>query len=181
MSTGTRTRTRQAILDAAIELLAQHPAASLGEIAAAARVGRTTLHRYFPDRSDLLTAVGAEGRERLSRATLRADVARDTGGAALLRLAREYFDLGSVLSLIFAGSGDAGCVEPAEDQVIAGLVTRGHADGSIDPELPAGWLENLFWSQMYAAWAHLGDNPDMSRHEVLHLLLRSLGNALRPA
>ena len=62
---GARARTRQAILSAAIEVLGQNPSAALSDIAAAADVGRTTLHRYFPERSDLLRAVAAEGSARL--------------------------------------------------------------------------------------------------------------------
>ena len=57
IATGARGRTRKAILDAAIGVLATDPAASLGQIADAADVGRTTLHRYFPERADLLTAL----------------------------------------------------------------------------------------------------------------------------
>ena len=68
VTSGVKNRTRQAIIDAAIDLLAANPACSLGDIAAAAQVGRTTLHRYFAERADLLAAVGAEGGERLERA-----------------------------------------------------------------------------------------------------------------
>ena len=53
----TRTRTRQAILAAAVTVFARDPSAALGEVAAAAGVGRTTLHRYFAERSDLLAAL----------------------------------------------------------------------------------------------------------------------------
>ncbi|MDQ3577436.1 MAG: TetR/AcrR family transcriptional regulator, partial [Actinomycetota bacterium] len=45
---GARARTRRAILDAAISVLSRNPAASLAEVAEAAQVGRTTVHRYFP-------------------------------------------------------------------------------------------------------------------------------------
>ena len=65
--TGTRGRTRKAILDAAIRVLAADPSASLGQIADAADVGRTTLHRYFPDRAELLAAVMQEAGRRLGR------------------------------------------------------------------------------------------------------------------
>ena len=179
----SRTRTRQAILDAAIDVLARNGSASLGDIAVAARVGRTTLHRYFAERSDLLAAVGVEGNERLNRATQIARVDEGTGAEALLRLCREYFDLGSLLSLVFSEPaliGDENCWDPHNDVAFRRLAERGHHDGTIDAELPADWLESLMWSQLYAAWAYLSDNPDASRHHVLHLLIRSLGNAVAP-
>lgn len=180
MTTPTQSRTRQAILDAAVERLAQNPAASLGDIAAAAQVGRTTLHRYFAERSDLLTAVSAEGNERLNRATTLARLDEGTGAEALLRLCREYFDLGALLSLVFSEPALVGgeeCWDPHNDAAFAKVVARGHADGTIDPALPADWLENLLWSLLYAAWSH--KIPE-SRHRVLDLLLRSIGNAVRP-
>ncbi len=174
-----KNRTRQAIIDAAIDLLAGNPACSLGDIAAAAQVGRTTLHRYFAERADLLAAVGAEGGERLVRAATLADLERGTGAEALLRLCREYFDLGSLLSLMFSGQGGE-CWDSQDEQFLVRVIERGHNDGSIDPQLPADWVLSLLWSQLYAAWAYLGERKDSSRHQVLDLLTRTLANALAP-
>ncbi|GAB7050183.1 TetR/AcrR family transcriptional regulator [Catenuloplanes indicus] len=182
--TGSRARTRRAILDAAIAVLGRNPAASLGEIATAAGVGRTTLHRYFPDRSDLLGAIKEDSVVRMDRAVELARLPEGTGRAAVVRLAREYFDLGDLLSLLFADpplAGDptwekdtAGC-----DPRLAEVVVRGHRDGTIDPELPAGWVESLIWSQLYAGWAYTADGA--SRHDTLRLVLRTLTGALTPA
>ncbi|MFV2113056.1 TetR/AcrR family transcriptional regulator [Micromonospora sp. LOL_025] len=175
---GSRARTRQAIVDAAIEVWGRNPAASLGDIAAAADVGRTTLHRYFAERADLFGAVGVEARARLDRATAQARMAEGTGASAVRRLCQEYFDLGSLLSLIFtepetgAGSGDGGC-----DPDFVAMVERGHRDGTIDPELPEGWVQSLIWSQLYAGWAYLAETG-ASRHEVLRLILRTVDGAI---
>ncbi|MEV6302284.1 TetR/AcrR family transcriptional regulator [Actinoplanes sp. NPDC051861] len=179
--TGSRARTRQAILDAAIEVLARNPAAPLSDVAAAADVGRTTLHRYFPERTDLLNALQAEAGERLDQARVRARVAEDSGVSAVRRLCQEYFDLGDVLSLLFreqVAVGDdhdiAGCDEDFE-----AMVRRGHADGSIDPELPPIWIQSLMWSQLYAGWSYLAEFK-VSRHEALRLVLRCMEGAVRP-
>ncbi|WP_239079925.1 TetR/AcrR family transcriptional regulator [Paractinoplanes brasiliensis] len=180
MTSGIKNRTRQAIIDAAIELLADNPACSLGEIASAAQVGRTTLHRYFAERADLLAAVAVEGGQRLVRAARLADLERGTGGEALLRLCREYFDLGPLLSLIFTEQGGGECWESQDEASLARVIERGRRDGSIDPVLPADWVLNLLWSQLYAAWSYLGERPGSSRHHVLDLLTRTLANALRP-
>jgi serine phosphatase RsbU (regulator of sigma subunit) len=51
-------RNRERILDAAERLLEQSPSATLADIAAAAGVSRSTLHRRFADRDALLSAVG---------------------------------------------------------------------------------------------------------------------------
>ncbi|WP_250028788.1 TetR/AcrR family transcriptional regulator [Paractinoplanes maris] len=179
MTSGVKNRTRQAIIDAAIDLLAGNPACSLGDIAAAAQVGRTTLHRYFAERADLLAAVSAEGGERLVRAATLADLERGTGAEALLRLCREYFDLGSLLSLMFAGQGGE-CWESQDEGGLLRVIERGRADGSIDPALPPDWVLALLWSQLYAAWEYRAQRQDASRHHVLDLLTRTLSNALRP-
>ncbi len=178
--TGSRARTRQAIVDAAVDLLGQNPSATLGEIAAAAQVGRTTLHRYFAERSDLLAAVSAEGVARIERAGALARLDQGTGGAALARLCREYFDLGPLLSLIFTEPSliDTACA--AEGAIpFEALVARGHRDGSIDPELPADWVQNLLWSQLYTGWSYQAQSG-ASRHQVLHLVVRSLTGSLTP-
>lgn len=60
VESGTRSRTRRAILGAAAEVLAHDRAATLAEIAKAAQVGRSTLHRYFPDRDVLVQAAIAD-------------------------------------------------------------------------------------------------------------------------
>ncbi|SFF15573.1 DNA-binding transcriptional regulator, AcrR family [Actinoplanes philippinensis] len=174
---GSRARTRQAILDAAIEVLARNPAASLGDVAEAADVGRTTLHRYFPERGDLIAALRAEATARLDRAGDRARLGEGPGGTALVRLCQEYFDLGDVLSLLFREQveDEAGSC----DEDFDAMVRRGHADGSIDPELPPVWVQNLVWSQLYAGWSYQSEHG-ASRHDALRLVLRCVSGAVRP-
>jgi serine phosphatase RsbU (regulator of sigma subunit) len=50
-------RNRERILDAAKRMLEHSPSATLADIAAAAGVARSTLHRRFPTRDDLLAAL----------------------------------------------------------------------------------------------------------------------------
>ena len=63
----TKTRTRAAILTAAASLLARDRSATLAQIAEATEVGRSSLHRYFPDREILLHAVVEDSVRRLDR------------------------------------------------------------------------------------------------------------------
>ncbi len=50
-------RTRQAILDAAHDLLQQDPEVSHAAIAEAAGVGRASVYRHFPERQDIVAAL----------------------------------------------------------------------------------------------------------------------------
>lgn len=179
---GVRNRTRRAILDAAIGVLSRRPGGSLAEVAEAAEVGRTTLHRYFPERGDLLAAVSADVQHRIAAAVDRARPAEGPARAALVRACRELFDLGDVLSLVFGGAlaerpewQESSCA----DDLLLDVVRRGHGDGSVDAALTPEWVINLLWSILYAADAHARDHGS-SRHEALDLATRSLAGALGP-
>jgi AcrR family transcriptional regulator len=179
---GSRARTRQAIIDAAVEVLARNPAASLGDVASTAGVGRTTLHRYFAERADLMTALREEAELRLCRAHDRARVGDDTGATALRRLCQEYFDLGDILSLMFTEQLSADNRSPETsrcDGEFEATVRRGYEDGSVDPELPSSWVISVMWSQLYAGWAYMAEHG-VTRHEALRLVLRSVAGAVAP-
>ena len=51
-------RAARPLLDIAATVLVSDPAASLAEVAEAAGIGRTTLHKYYATREDLVRAVG---------------------------------------------------------------------------------------------------------------------------
>ena len=50
-------RNHEAIVTAAIAVLADAPEATMAEIAAASGIGRSTLYRHFPDRAALVDAI----------------------------------------------------------------------------------------------------------------------------
>ncbi|MFE5306952.1 TetR/AcrR family transcriptional regulator [Isoptericola sp. NPDC056573] len=180
VETGARARTRRAIVEAAVTQLARDPGVALGQVADAAGVGRTTLHRYFPERSDLLEAVGAETAARLEEAHDRARLDQGTAREALRRLCPEYLLLGDHLTLLFTevvpdGPAD-GC---ADDDPMVALVERGRADGSLDPELSPAWVIGTIWAQLYLAWETLREGHE-SRHDVVQQLMRTVDKALAP-
>jgi AcrR family transcriptional regulator len=179
--TGVRARTRRAILDAAIETLTQHPNASLGDIATAADVGRTTVHRYFPERSDLIRAIGADALEKVSIATRNARLDEGDAPAALARLCQEYYEFGDVFLLLFTMpdllTEQEWQDESDDDRALLGLVERGKREGTIDQELPAAWVQQLVWSVLYSAW-EVARGATMSRHQALSLCLRTLAKAI---
>jgi AcrR family transcriptional regulator len=179
--TGVRARTRRAILDAAIDTLARQPNASLSDIATAANVGRTTVHRYFPERSDLIDALSADALEKVSRGTERARVDEGPAPAALARLCQEYFEYGEVFMLLFTMPEllvrEEWQKESEDDRVLLGLVERGHAEGTIDPELPPEWVLQLLWSVLYTAWEQIRGGT-MAKHAALVLCVRTLSKAI---
>ncbi len=180
---GARARTRRAILAAAIDALAKDGGASLGEVAAAGEVSRTTLHRYFPERSDLVRAVVDEAMARIAAATERAGLDQGPVPEAIERACREYFELGPVLTVLFSGAveiadEDWERYEAADpERGLAAAVARGQAEGSVDPDLPAAWIENVVWALLYSAWNY-GRETDAPRQAGIELCLRSARKAI---
>ncbi|MBO0920298.1 TetR/AcrR family transcriptional regulator [Cellulomonas sp. zg-ZUI222] len=179
--TGPRARTRQAILEAAIRALAVDPSASLGRVAELADVGRTTLHRYFPERDDLLAAVGVHAAACLTAAHARARLDDDTALDALLRVAQEYLELGDLLTVLFTGivPEDSWAQDPTNDAALGALYARGLRDGSIDPRFDAEWALGVVWSVLYLAWSTVR-TARADRHTAVTRLLLTLEKSLAP-
>ncbi|PZT70465.1 TetR/AcrR family transcriptional regulator [Streptomyces sp. SW4] len=180
---GTRTRTRRAILDAAVTLLAADASASLADVASAAGVGRTTVHRYFPERSDLLAAIGTEVLEKVAAATERARPEEGPVPEALERLCQEYFELGDGLTLMFDSpqlmTWSGWDEETPADRALLRLVERGHAEGTVDAELSPAWVQSVLWSLLYSAWEH-SRSRGATKHAALSLCLRTLRKTVAP-
>lgn len=175
----TRTRTRRAILDAAVSVLARDASASLAEVASAAGVGRTTVHRYFAERADLLRALVHYANERVGEATARAELTQGSAADALGRLCREYFALGDVLTVMFSGAIGRMEDEPEQphDRELVALIHRGRADGTLDPGLSEAWTLSMLWALLYTAWSLMREQG-MARHEALDQCVRCLHKAV---
>ncbi|MGC0366079.1 TetR/AcrR family transcriptional repressor of lfrA [Rhodococcus sp. 27YEA15] len=179
----TRERTRKAILGAAVSVLARQPAATLADIAAAAKVGRTTLHRYFPERSDLVAAVSTEAAHAVRRAATAARLNQGTGAEALTRLCHEYFELADLLTVLFFTPGvyqeDSFAEAAADYRAVNDAIERGHLDGTVDPAMSSDWVHNLLWSLMYTSIDYVNRGAG-TRLQALELTLRSLRRSITP-
>ena len=186
-------RTVRDIVRAAISRWGRDSTASLGEVARAAGVGRTTLNRHFTDRAALIAAVDAECLGLFTAATQKARPFEGTGLSALQRLCAEYVDLGDVLGLIFADNpvvdpdrwaglpddqGQGGEAGTAEFDPLSAAAARGRADGSIEVELPTEWVGTLAWTSLYAAWLGIS-TEQVSRQEAARLLIQTLTSGVQ--
>ncbi|WP_375423143.1 TetR/AcrR family transcriptional regulator [uncultured Friedmanniella sp.] len=173
---GKSARTRRDLVQAAIESWSVDNTRSLGEVAHAAGVGRTTLNRYFPSRAALVAAVDEECRIRFDAAIRGARPDADDGLAAVVRMCAEVLQLGPVLGLIFA---DSALVDPdswgagsGPEVMTAGLL-RGQRDGSVASDLPAEWIATHTWTTLFGAWLVIR-SEDATTAEVTQLLARTL-------
>lgn len=174
--TGARARTRSAILDAAVEVLAEDRQAPMADVAAAAQVGRTTVHRYFPERADLIHAVVHHVAERSRHAIHRAEPHSGTVRDALRRVVEEHMDLGSILMYIYSEpliAADPALAEAVQAMERAIEYVLARPDADLNPDLPHAWVRRTFWGLLYAGWetAQAGEMP---RHQIVDTIITTL-------
>ncbi|MEU0086232.1 TetR/AcrR family transcriptional regulator [Streptomyces sp. NPDC006274] len=155
-------RSRIAVLDAAVRLLAERPDAGMAVIAAAAGVTRQTVYAHFGTRDALLDAVA----DRITDQAMAAmDEAEKNGGPALDQLL-QLQDIGWRLFegnpvLLQLGSTRAGAAaDHARHEPVAARLTRlieqGQASGEFDPAPPATWLVAAVTALGHAAGDEVG-------------------------
>nr|MDT0663609.1 TetR/AcrR family transcriptional regulator [Micromonospora sp. DSM 115978] len=192
---GARNRTRTAILSAAAEVLARDRTATLADVAEAAAVGRSTLHRYFPDRDELFRAVVEDSVQVL--ATSVSDAAIDAGPplAAMRRLVAAMVDVGDRILFLF---GDPRTLEnygpaydpdgpecdpaavgqgPGADRGTLDLIERGQAEGVFDPEVGSDWIQSVLWGLVYTG-CEAAREGRLPRHGVAATVIRTFENGI---
>lgn len=183
---GPRGRTRRAILEAAPLVLYRDRGATLADIAKAAGVGRSTLHRHFPDRAALLSAVVADSVEAVQRSVAEADPDNGPALEAMRRLVAAMVQVGDHLLFLFgdsrtfedAGSGGEEWGASEEDGGVKELVRRGQEEGDFDPELTPEWIEGVLWALVYTG-CEMVERGDMPRHGIGAAVVRMLENGIR--
>jgi AcrR family transcriptional regulator len=177
---GTRDRTRRAILAAAASVLARDRAATLADIAAAAQIGRSTLHRHFADREELVDAAVEDSLATLGQSVADAALGQGPPLEAMRRLVAAMVDVGDRLLFLF---GDPRVLEgrggPApSDRPVIELIERGQAEGVFDPEVSPGWIEHVLWALVYTAAEEVSAGR-LPRHGVTPTVIRTLEHGVR--
>lgn len=154
--TGVRQRTRKAIVDGALSVWARDFGAKLHDIADAAGVSRSTLHRYFPDRESLVEAAKDAALAALEESGGRAASSSDRAADQLDAMLRATVDVGdAVIFLFFDPNRFADLWEDdgGEDQhgELREIVTRAQADGTVAADVHPEWVINMFYAVVYTA------------------------------
>lgn len=172
---GPRERTRKAILDAAMTVLADQPTASLSDIAAAADVGRSTVHRYYPERTDLLRALARHVHELSNAAIDRADPTHGPANAALRRVVESQLDLGPIVIFVYSeptilADPELAAYLDTGDEAIVEVLNRASVDR---PEYPPGWARRVFWALLDAGY-EAAKQDGTPRHQIVDAIMTSL-------
>lgn len=151
-------RSRRALLDAAIELLLVNPSASLSDIAQHAGVGRATLYRHFESREALIRELALESLTMtdailrpIGDAGLSARETLEQGLTAIMQVADRFHFL---LFLWYFGDDDPELETIYNRQLkdVYRLIERGKQEHSIDSSLSSEWIVSLIDSLVYAGW-----------------------------
>ncbi|GAA0911290.1 hypothetical protein GCM10009560_00220 [Nonomuraea longicatena] len=174
-------------MEIATQTLLANPAAALAEVAAAAGVSRTTLHRLYPTRQELLVAVASEAVDRVERAY--AEVGLEAPGeeaeGALRRLLAALIPLGPQLEFIHRErSLDAELSLHTRfdslDDLVIDLVKRGQRAGVLRADLAAWWIVSSLNGAVYAAWESI-ELGRLAPNDAPGMVLSTLLDGIRSA
>ena len=148
-------RSAAALLDIAVEVLVADPAAALAEVAEAAGIGRTTLHKHYATREDLLRAVGHRALDLWEQAIAAAEGVESADGG-LRALAETIVPVGQHLAFlwrnpVFDHADDISSRWKEVEPRGLAILQRARAHGAIRADVPDFWLLQTFYSIVYVA------------------------------
>jgi TetR/AcrR family transcriptional repressor of mexCD-oprJ operon len=172
MSQAMKSRTSQAILEAAARVLADAPDASLDDVAHAADIGRATLYRHFPSRHALLAALRDEAVDEVSRRLADAALDRVPVAQALERIVRAVLVVGDRYSVLMRDKPEhrgLGRVEPLVRQPIRDVLERGVREGIVRDDVPVETLLALLGSLLGAGVRLVSEQPGSLEDTTAHV------------
>ncbi|NKY32441.1 TetR/AcrR family transcriptional regulator [Nocardia speluncae] len=181
-------RTVRAILDAAERVLGQNPNATLEQIAEAAGVARTTVHRRFASREDLIRVMAIEAWRRMDAAV---DAARPHTAPPLVAL---HQATANVIAIKHGAAYALDRVGPAEGEVAEiraavfgkcdAAFRRARAEGVLPAEANLEWVRRVYLA-LITETVH-GDtgpetsaDPDTLARRVIDTLLHGVAGPSR--
>jgi AcrR family transcriptional regulator len=174
-----RRGTRPSLLDIAAEVLVADPSASLAQVAGAAGIGRTTLHKHYATRDDLMRAVGQRAIGLWEQAVGTVADSDDADGG-LRAVTAAMIPMGQQLAFLWrtpAFDGDPEFDERwrAVETSSLAVLLRAQDRGVLAATAPDWWLLQTFYSLIYAAAESVRsgllaprDAPDLVLGTFLH-------------
>ena len=174
-----RRATKRPLLDVVAEVLVAQPGASLAEVAQAAGISRTTLHKHYATRDELVRAVGLRATEVWADAV--AAVADEPGTrAGLRRLLAAMIESGPQLTFLWRNPSLDEDEEltrrylEVERRCLA-ILDRARGEGLLSGTVPDWWLLETVFALVYTAAESVGhgklaprDAPDLALDTLLH-------------
>jgi TetR/AcrR family transcriptional regulator, mexCD-oprJ operon repressor len=149
-------RNVEAIVEAAVNCLANDPDASVASVASAAGVGRITLYGHFKTRADLVDAALVRTLERCDEILAATDTSGDPADALTRLVAASWQLVHQFHNILLAAHRElpAERIHGVHDRIlrrVQSLIERGQRAGAFRTDLPKHWLMTTAVSLMHAA------------------------------
>ncbi|WP_406101228.1 TetR/AcrR family transcriptional regulator [Streptomyces sp. NBC_01003] len=178
-------RTVRAILEAAERVLSVNPAATMEQIAEAAGVARTTVHRRFASRDALITALATWATQRFYEAVEAARPETAPPAIALYQVTanvlRVKIGWGFAMGADPTGAPEAARVHAEVLARCERLFARARDAGLLAPDTDLDWARRVYYALIHEAAAEAPDTDaavDALATRVVDTLLYGIG---RPA
>ncbi|MEM1052254.1 MAG: TetR/AcrR family transcriptional regulator [Pseudomonadota bacterium] len=182
MISSLRPSSRDAIIQAAFELLASDTGVSLADIATRAGVGRATLHRYFSSRDDLFFALAKAAIHDMDDAVEAACKDCSSHSDALYQSLKALVPLGDRYRFLANDTleehPDLQADYERQERETVGLVDAAKGEGLFDQAVPTSWIVQSFEHLLYAAWESVTAQqctPDQATDLAWRTLTNGLG------
>ncbi|MFE7625834.1 TetR/AcrR family transcriptional regulator [Streptomyces sp. NPDC057509] len=174
-------RSVRAILEAAERVLAEDPGASMEQIAAAAGVARTTIHRRFANRQSLIEALALSAARQLARAV---DDGRPDTAPPLVAMHRITANVLQVkgawafaLELPADPDSEAAALQQDIDRRCVAVLTRARTEKLIDESADLDWVRRVYYALIGESLrgSRDGSDPDALAARIIETLLHGAG------
>ncbi len=144
------------ILDAAAEVLAKRPDATLQTIANAAGISRTTIFNRYPTRDALLEALALDALQRIGQ-VMQCIPAESNANfdEIIMDITRGLMPLGPRTTFLRVVPGQLNDLETHWEEVVTPLaiyIVQTQAQGLLRGDQPARWLVGSYIGLLFAAW-----------------------------
>lgn len=151
------------IQDTAIKTLLVNNGASMQDIALAAGIGRTTLHRYFANREDLLRTLLSWVFDDIERAMIKCQLEDGTALEVLERLVSTFVPIGHRFQFLLGTwplDEHEQALKVRETRLLAQLesvIRQGQYEGVLRTDLPVHWMINTLTALIFMSWESISE------------------------